>query len=426
MIERIRLKYQKNMVWLYPLKYILIMCLLSFIVILIDSKFTFIHNYIPNFLMTNKSLAQTILSALVSAIITIMTFTFSTTMVVLTMYSSQFSPRVVQNFLSEKMTLKVLGIFMGGFVYFITSLLFIKDVEGSKSFISATVGVIYAIVCLAYFALFIFKVSSSIQANNLIGNLYDGAKNSIKRAVELHHSYSFKCENYSEIGKSKKNSYIVKSDRNGYIQSIDYAGILNSISDKDSIVKIEIKNGEFVVLGQPLAKVYMDELLEEDNEKEITKMINGYTVIENTRNVTYDYMYAIEKIVDITLRAISPGINDPNTAIQCINILGVLLSMMSEESTNVCKRKSEEYNGEIIYPYFNFKEDIYNTFYQIVIYGGEDISVVMAVLKALKNITYYAKGENLEAVEVIKKYGYDKTFDNFKNEMDREKIKSFM
>lgn len=426
LLERIRLRYQKNIIWLYPLKYILIACLISFLVILVDYKYTSIHQYIPKFLMTNKSLARTILSSLVSAIITITTFTFSTTMVVLTMYSSQFSPRVVQNFLSEKMTLKVLGIFMGGFFYFMTSLLFIKGVENSDTFISATVGVIYAVVCLIYFALFIFKVSASIQANNLIEELYKEAGDSIKRAVDSHHEFAFKCNDSSIIGKNKKNFFSIASNKNGYIQSIDYMAIMKSVNYSNTSIKLEIRNGDFIVLGQPLLDIYTDSEISSEDIRDISNKINDYILVDNSRNISYDYMYAIEKIVDISLRAISPGINDPNTAIQCINILGILLSMMSKESSNACRMSLDEENIEIIYQYFDFKNDIYKTFYQIVIYGGQDISVVMAIIKALKNISYNAEEENIELLNEIKDYVYEKTLGNFKNEMDKEKIKELM
>ncbi len=158
----------------------------------------------------------------------------------------------------------------------------------------------------------------------------------------------------------------------------------------------------------------------------MSNKINDYILVDNSRNISYDYMYAIEKIVDISLRAISPGINDPNTAIQCINILGILLSMMSKESSNACRMSLDEENIEIIYQYFDFKNDIYKTFYQIVIYGGQDISVVMAIIKALKNISYNAEEENIELLNEIKDYVYENTLGNFKNEMDKEKIKELM
>lgn len=423
MLEKIRLKYQNNFTWIYTSKYVLYALILSAISILIDTKFTGIHKYVPYYLLTSRSLAQTILSSLVSAIITITTFTFSTTMVVLTMYSSQFSPRVVENFLSEKTTLKVLGIFMGGFFYSITALLFMKNADENQMFISATIGVIYAIVCLIHFALFIFKVSSSIQANNLIAKLFEEAGESIKTSVDEHGQYVVK----SYIEKEEyRNTYIMHSNRNGYVQSISHDMILSKITLENSVVEMKIKNGDFIVLGQPIAKIYTNEELIDEEEENLIDEVNKCVVVDKARNITYDYMFAIQKIVDITLRAISPGINDPNTAIECINILGVLLSKMSKESGKICIRENKKFNTKIVYGYFDFKNDIYNTFYQIVTYGKEDVSVVIAILKALENITYYASKENISAVNDIKEYVLNKTEGNFKNKIDIDKIKEYL
>lgn len=117
MLAKLRIYFDENKMWFYLAQYMLISFLLALAAILVDIRYIPILDYVPNIFLTSVELAKLILSTLAGSLLTITTFTFSTIMVVLTMYSSNFSPRVVNNFLTEKITMKVLGIFVGGFFY---------------------------------------------------------------------------------------------------------------------------------------------------------------------------------------------------------------------------------------------------------------------------------------------------------------------
>jgi uncharacterized membrane protein len=134
--------YKNNKKWIYLSGYILIALILSTIIILIDNNILPIQQYIPAIFLTTVDLAKVILGMLAGVLLTITTFTFSTILIVLTMYSSQFSPRVVENFLSNKITMKVLGIYTGGFFYCITNLLFMRNANFDHLVIAATIAAI--------------------------------------------------------------------------------------------------------------------------------------------------------------------------------------------------------------------------------------------------------------------------------------------
>src|SRR5690554_4879384 len=185
MIQKIRVLYENNKVWLFLSKYLFFSLLLAMLILLIDSRILPLIQYIPGFFLTGIDLAKTILGTLAGALLTITTFTFSTIMVVLTTYSSNFSPRVVENFLTDRISMKVLGIFTGGFFYCITTLLFMRTTVQNQLVLSATVAVVYSIVCIAYFILFVFSVSSSIQASKLITRLFVESMELIEKTLEF-------------------------------------------------------------------------------------------------------------------------------------------------------------------------------------------------------------------------------------------------
>ncbi|NLJ94328.1 MAG: DUF2254 domain-containing protein [Clostridiaceae bacterium] len=163
MFKKLKLKYDENIVWLYPIFHMLFAALLAYIVIRVDISERGLFKYIPRIFLTSVPLARTILGSLAGSLLTITTFTFSTVMAVLTMYSSNYSPRIVQNFLKKKISLRVLGIFLGGFIYSITSLLFMRDSLYTDHVVSASIGVLYAIVSSIYFVFLSHKLLNLVK-----------------------------------------------------------------------------------------------------------------------------------------------------------------------------------------------------------------------------------------------------------------------
>lgn len=259
MIQKIKVFYKENRTWVSLGRYILISIVLSVGVILIDTKFISVLNLIPDLLLTSIELANLILATLAGALLTITTFTFSTILVVLTMYSSDFSPRVVNNFLNDKITMKVLGMFVGGFIYCILTLFFMKKTYSDYLVLSATIAVIYSVLCIIYFVVFVYRVSSSIQATKLISRLYDESFEIIERDLELRENRtSF---DQLEIGTFQFELDIL-SDKNGYLELIDFKEILYVLKDLDAKFVIKVDMGSFVSVNQKIAILYYSADLE--------------------------------------------------------------------------------------------------------------------------------------------------------------------
>ncbi len=413
-MQRIKMFYEDNKNWLYILRYILISILLAIVAILIDTKYLGVLTYVPSIFLTSIELAKVILSTLAGALLTITTFTFSTIMVVLTMYSSDFSPRVVDNFLNDKISMKVLGIFVGGFLYCISTLFFMKNSFSNYLVISASIAVVYSILSVIYFVIFIYAVSSSIQANKLISRLYDESYTIIQRALEYRKD-QIGLDNY-EVGSYKK-TLDIKSPENGYLELISFHELLVLLKDLDSKIIVHPRIGEFVYKNEIIATLYYNQdELEENIDERILKEFS----LEEGRISYNDYNFSIQKIIDIALRALSPGINDPNTAIHCINIIGVLLSKLGEIEGIYTVIKEESSKAVVIYEDFNFKEDIYYSFYQILNYGKNDIAVVVALFDALKGMSLSVEGVNLNIIREFKNYVYSSSIDHYNHKYDLE------
>jgi len=359
--------------------------------------------YRTSLLYTSTDLAEQILGIIATAFITTMTFTFSTTMVVLTMYSSQFSPRVVENFLTQQTTLKSFAVFLSGFIYAITSLLFL-DTSGTKSVvISAVVGVVYIIIGLVYFLRFINNVSTYVQASNLIKRLQDKATDNINRYKEFIQKATIISGENIRYAKEKQ---AIISPKNGYIQEIHYKKLYEIAKKNEIIVYLDKVVGQFITDQTSLGMVYYEQE-QEIKEKDLEE-IQRCVYVGEKKTETQDFRFAVQKIVEIALKALSPGINDPYTAIHCIHILGLLLREIAEFEKGYVVMKEEEEKGYMISEAYDFEVIIEDSFDQIIHYGREDAYVALAVLKSLKSIREKSSFDNTKIVEAYAKRLYQK------------------
>ncbi|MDV6378598.1 DUF2254 domain-containing protein [Sporosarcina sp. GW1-11] len=365
-------------IWFIPSVYTVLASFLAIGMVLIDTTYNDeVKAYIPTYLRTSVDLAQTILGTISGALLTMTTVTFSTIMVVLTMYSSQFSPRVLQNFLHKPSTQRMLGLFMGGFVYSILSLLFMRKAVISHEVISASVGVIFAVTCLAFFAYFIHNVGTSIQVSRLIRELVDDVLCTLAKEKKGTQDYTlvWMAEKPS-LSQQFSRVTEVQSPAYGYVQYIDYKKLMQWATKQNAVIDIILPVGAFAGPESVVAVVYHSQELPE------VDLSSAFTLGEE-RSILQDVEYGIEKIVEIALRALSPGINDPNTAIRCIHSLGVVLQRVCELPGGTAVIYTEENTPCVLAVHPTQIDYFYTAFSQISYYGKEDASVLNAMFDAL-------------------------------------------
>ncbi len=379
MLNKILLKIRKS-VWIYPAIYGVLSFLFALLIVWIDSTSLFeLKDFVPTLFLTSVDLSKTILQVIAGSLMTMMTFTFSTTMVVLTTYSSQFSPRTVENFLSDDKTMKAIGIFLGGFVYSMTTLLFMRSSLNEQLILSATIGILFSIVCLFHFILYIHHVGSYIQTNNLIHRL-------LQSAIQRISDYRKLTENAKFIKKLDLFNYPfiyqIQSQVNGYIQFINHEKLSRAANNNELIIVTEKIIGQFVSDRTTLISVYSKQDL--DISESIQQSLLSCITIAYEKTELQDFNFSIQKIVEIGLRAISPGTNDPNTANHCLKIIGVLLAMLSDlDDGYFVLNQDQENEFKAIFEAISFKEELYFALYQLVHYGAKDISVMLSLLQAI-------------------------------------------
>ncbi|MDO5696082.1 MAG: DUF2254 domain-containing protein [Eubacteriales bacterium] len=413
---RLKMYFAENKSWIAILKYILISLVISAAAIIIDAgDFTF-KEYLPGFMMTSMELSRTILTTLVGSLLTITTFTFSTILTVLNIYTSNFTPRIVSNFLRDKIPMKVMGMYIGGFLYSIINLTVLKEEQTEKLFISGMVGVVYAIVALGYFISFVAKVSRSIQTGNVIARLTEEAEDSIRAALD-------------DIGDdfdgmtrsvSTREMRDIESGESGYLEAIEMEHIFEIMGEEDAVLEIPCRIGQYVSKTAPVLRYGGTAFPDEETVKKLRHCF----VIQSKKEVETDYHFAVTKLVEIVLRAISPGVNDPNTAIAAIHKIGELVGLIASYEMEKMIRK-EGSPLLVKYRYVDLTEELHLDYEQVVHYGKSDISVMRAVFQSLQTVYDMAAPGNRAAVETFEQYVYDCVCDEFNHPVNLKKITDF-
>lgn len=393
MLQKIQ-HYIRKSVWLYPALYAILSFWGALLVVFLDSgQWIRLDTVLPEFLLTSVDLSKTILGIVAGSLITMTTFTFSTTMVVLTMYSSQFSPRTIKNFLSDDETMKALGVFIGGFIYSIMALLFMQDSLDYQLVMAATLSIAYMLICLVQFIRYVHHVGSLIQTNNLIERLYDEALDNISRYKELLDRGrilpSIHCPDFQFVIR-------IKSRKNGYLQLVDSTAMMAVAEEMSGVVIFEKVVGQFVTDTTQIFSLYLGKEMETD-DNHVSRLLECVT-ISNEKTEIQDLNFSIQKVVEVALRSISPGINDPNTANHCLRILGVLLGKLADMKKGYLLLESDQQKAAVYLESIDFEKALYFTFYQIVHYGKSDVSVMISLLKALRFAMEKASGENRQVI----------------------------
>ncbi|HYK71723.1 MAG TPA: DUF2254 family protein, partial [Pseudoneobacillus sp.] len=228
---------------------------------------------------------------------------------------------------------------------------------------------------------FIHHVATFIQVSNLIVLLTEDVLKIVESKISLveQQEHVFLLKDIYLIPPSYKMKTDIYSKKYGYLQLLDYNELLRLAVKNNQIIEINQKIGQFITQNHSILTVYhQKEALLEDYQPIIT--------VGRERTTMQNEEFALRKIVEITLRAISPAINDPNTAIDCIHHLGLALGEVCRLDGHYLIYNDYQSKARVIVPQKPFQEILYLTFYQISYYGREDISVILAILEALKII----------------------------------------
>jgi len=324
--------------------------------------------------------ARTLLSTVAGSMITVAGVSFSITMVALSLASSQFGPRLLMNFMRDTGNQIVLGTFVSTFLYCLLTLGNGSGVDGTPPAASASVGLLLAVLSVFVLIYFIHHVSSTIRAEHVVQVVAKDTIASIKRLVSPEDSE----HQNKEVDPSTwpaAEVFSVCANESGYLQAIDEPGLQTAVESLDAVIKLERRPGKFVTAGEALATIHAASWHRDEAQK-----YHRYFIIGYCRTDDQDPEYGISQLVEVAVRALSPGINDPHTAISCIDWLASGLRQIASEPLCSAYRWDKKGKIRLIREAVDFQGLLNAAFDQIRQNSKGMPSVSIHLLEALSSI----------------------------------------
>ena len=321
--------------WLMPTILVLVAGLLFLVTFEIDWAAYHHHLHLPFWIESGSAdAARQVLIAIAAAVITVVGVVFSITILALTLASQQFGPRMMRNFVRDIGNQVTLATFVATFVYSVLALVSITSIPHHPDFVphlSVTVAEALLLVDLAVLIYFIHHIAKSIQLPEVIA----GIAADLMRAIDAEFPIGDADENLPFLTGNEKSvpellrllderGGTVTADSSGYLQFVGYAQLVAIASRTDAVIRLNYRPGHFVVAGGPLATVWPRGAAEQ-----VRLALAEAHVTGPHRTLMQDPVFAIDQLVEIAIRALSPAVNDTFTALTCIDWLSAGLSRLS-------------------------------------------------------------------------------------------------
>jgi uncharacterized membrane protein len=351
---------------------------LAWLTLRFDQRWDDVTQHVGIFAATPSG-ARSILSGVAAAMITIAGLTFSITIVAITVASQQYGARLLRNFMRDMINQFVLGVFIAIFLYCLLVLGAIRS-EEAHAFIpnlSVTLSVGFAVLGLGVLIYFIHHVSSSIDVARLVDvvggeideRIADLFPQRIGEAVP-----DRPCTRPAGPGGS------VAATANGYLQAVDDALLLATACENDVVIRLERRPGDLVVEGTQIATVW------DRVDDALACTINQSLILGIQRSGIQDLEFSIHQLVEIAVRALSPGINDPFTAILCVDRLTIALCQLAGRHVPGANRLDADGTLRVITRPWTFDGALAAAFDQIRQNAQTSTAVTARLLEALATL----------------------------------------
>ena len=344
----------------------------------LDERFV---NTLPFVFRNGVEGARTLLATVAGSMITVTGVTFSVVIVAFTLASSQFSPRLLRNFMRDVGNQVVLGTFIAGFSY----CLFILRVVGGAGGdfvprISVSVGFALTIVSIGALVYFVHHASALIQAQAIIAEVGRELDRSLAVLYPNDIGVGASAEEARLPGDFAARSVQVIADQSDYIEAIDGVGLLAFAESNDLIISLDCRPGDFIGPNAVIARVYPTERASEA----VRATVRDALIFAPQRTQTQDEEFALFELVEIAVRAMSAAINDPHTACLCVDRLGAALATVAARPAPSAFRCGKDGRLRIVAKHYGFRGLADAAFNQIRQYGATSVAVTIRLLEAIR------------------------------------------
>ncbi len=336
--------------------------------------------------------ARALLSSIAGTVMGVAGTIFSITIAALTLASSQFGPRLLGNFVRDRGNQIVLGTFISTFLYCLLVLRTVRtaaEQHAETAFvpqISVTLAVLLAVACIGVLIYFINHVAHDIQAEHVIATVSHDLQHTLAHLfptrIGAQPDEPERAPDHTVLERIQADNAILGAPDSGYVQLIDGEQVLDAAKRHDVVVHLLARPGMFVIKGTRMAFVHPANRMDDDLRDELQDAF----VINDRRTPQQDVAFGIDQLVEIAVRALSPGVNDPFTAMTCVNYLGAALCELASRQMPAAWRYDSEGRLRVVAEPISFATAADLAFGQIRYYARDSAAVLGRMLDVITSL----------------------------------------
>jgi len=328
----------------------------------------------------DPQVAQIILGGIAASIMTVVSIVFAIMLMTLTLASMQFSPRIIVSFVQDRVTQWTLGIFLGTFLYCMAALPAARSLPHPFAPVFTVMGaMLLAVACVGWLLFFIHHISRAISVNHIVAKIAADTIAMIDEMMPWPHRHD-RLDGAAATVSTWETT--VSSDVSGYIRFVDRKRLVGLAKTYRVKINVLRRVGHFVPAGVPLLAVSKEGRLTPEGIEDL----RGAFDFGPTRTLQQDVEFGILQIVDIALKAISPAVNDPSTAINCVDQLSAIMIRFASREPPEAVLYDPPGTVRVVIPWIGFDRLLEAAFEQIRMYSKPDVAVSLRLLRALGDI----------------------------------------
>ncbi|MDH2426362.1 DUF2254 domain-containing protein [Sphaerisporangium sp. TRM90804] len=343
------------------------------------------------------SAARTVLEAIAGSLITVTSLTFSLTVVTLQLASSQYSPRLLRTFSADRLVQLTLALFLSTFTYALTVLRTIRTAGEQRQVfvpqISVTTGFVLALASVLALVAFLSHLAREVRVESVLLRVHSDARQIVRRILPERESASVTGTN---IPVPPPGALTLPSPSSGFLARIDEDELLSAAVHADAILHVFCCPGSLLIAGTPVGVGWprSADSFDEDTRGHLTKRVAKAIDTRSERTTAHDLTYGIRQLVDVAIRALSPGINDPTTAVHALGHLSSLLCLLTRYQLGPQLLRDDRGRIRVVLNRPDFGDLLELAIQQPRRYGAKDPAVLAQLLFLLRDLAWCAAYEH--------------------------------
>ncbi len=344
--------------------------------------------------------ARTVLDAVASSLITVTSLTFSLTVVTLQLASSQFSPRLLRTFTQDLFVQVTLTIFLATFTFSLTVLRSVRSSDdGARPFVprfAVTTSYLLAVASVIGLVLFLAHLTRQIRVETMVANVHRDASETLTANLDDRDDDTRR----TPLLRVPAHAETLLAQTSGFLLRIDQNELVRTVAEVDVLLSIDRPPGSFIVEGTPLASVWRADgkRVASPTVERLQKVIVKSVHTGAERTAAQDVGYGLRQLTDVVNKALSPGINDPTTAIHALGHISALLTEMMHCQLGPQTLSDADGTTRVVLAHPDFDHFLDLALTQPLHYGKADSQVLARLYELLVELTWHASADHQPAI----------------------------